>query len=82
MISLYGENGKIGEVSLMGGKVAGSTPAVHDVVSHMLRKHGTPQKAFQAMAADSVPFVLTDGNREYAFEGFSIIVADPPPWDR
>ncbi len=38
--------------------------------------------AFQAMAADSVPFVLTDGNREYAFEGFSIIVADPPPWDR
>jgi glyoxylase-like metal-dependent hydrolase (beta-lactamase superfamily II) len=36
--------------------------------------------AFQAMRDEMAPFVLTDGSREYAFEGFSIIVADPPPW--
>ena len=38
--------------------------------------------AFQAMRDETVPFVLTDGAREYAFDGFSIIVSDPPPWSR
>ena len=50
MIEIHGENGKIGEVSLKGGKVAGSTPAVQDVAEHMVRKHGSPQKAFRAIA--------------------------------
>ena len=36
--------------------------------------------AFQAMKKDGAPYVLTDGNREYAFDRFSIIVGDPPPW--
>ena len=38
--------------------------------------------AFQAMKNETMPFVLTDGNREYAFDGFSIIVPDPPPWNQ
>jgi len=38
--------------------------------------------AFQAMRDETIPFVLTDGNREYPFDGFSIIVPDPPPWAR
>ncbi|MCP4902427.1 MAG: MBL fold metallo-hydrolase [bacterium] len=37
-------------------------------------------EAFQTMRDEMTPFVLTDGNREYDFEGFSIIVSDPPPW--
>ncbi len=36
--------------------------------------------AFRAVEGEEMPFVLTDGNREYSFEGFSIIVPDPPPW--
>lgn len=36
--------------------------------------------AFQTMKDEETPFVLTDGNREYAFDGFSIVVSDPPPW--
>jgi ADP-ribose pyrophosphatase YjhB (NUDIX family) len=50
VIEIHGENGKIGEVSLKGGRVAGSTPAVRDVAGHMLRKHGSPQGAFRALA--------------------------------
>lgn len=38
------------------------------------------QKAFEAMRDETASFVLTDGAREYAFAGFSIIVSDPPPW--
>lgn len=38
--------------------------------------------AFQAMKEETMRFALTDGNREYAFDGFSIIVSDPPPWDQ
>jgi glyoxylase-like metal-dependent hydrolase (beta-lactamase superfamily II) len=38
--------------------------------------------AFRAMEGEEMPFVLTDGNREYSFVGFSIIVPDPPPWSR
>ncbi len=36
--------------------------------------------AFRAMREDAAPFVLTDGNREYDFGRFSMLVADPPPW--
>ena len=38
--------------------------------------------AFQNMKEEGASFVLTDGSREYAFDGFSIIVSDPPPWVR
>jgi glyoxylase-like metal-dependent hydrolase (beta-lactamase superfamily II) len=38
--------------------------------------------AFRGMREGTAPFVLTDGDREYAFDGFSIIVPDPPPWSR
>ena len=38
--------------------------------------------AFQAMKDETIPFVLTDGDREYTFDGFSIIVPDPPPWNQ
>ncbi len=34
--------------------------------------------AFDVIREDSAPFVLTDGNRQYSFEGFSIIVPDTP----
>ncbi len=37
--------------------------------------------AFSAMQADGAPYVLTDGNREYDFGRFSILVSDPPPWE-
>lgn len=36
--------------------------------------------AFRAMQEDGVPYVLTDGHREYDFGRFSILVTDPPPW--
>jgi hypothetical protein len=62
VIEIHGENGKIGEVSLKGGKVAGSTPAVQDVVGHMLRKHGSPQKAFRAMAAMNNGYVWAENS--------------------
>ncbi len=35
--------------------------------------------AFEAIAASKAPFVLTDGNREYAFDGFSVLTRDPLP---
>lgn len=37
--------------------------------------------AFSAVQDGDVPFVVTDGNREYHFGRFSILVADPPPWE-
>ncbi len=37
-------------------------------------------EAFSTMRDDGTPFVLTDGNREYSFGRFSILVSDPPPW--
>lgn len=60
MIEIHGENGQIGEVALKGGKLAGSTPAVRDVIGHMLRKHGSPQKAFRAMAAMNNGYVWAE----------------------
>ena len=34
--------------------------------------------AFEVIQEGSASFVLTDGNRQYSFEGFSIIVPDTP----
>ncbi len=32
--------------------------------------------AFESIVRDETPFVLTDGNREYKFEGFTILTRD------
>ncbi len=37
--------------------------------------------AFESLRGGNVPFVLTDGDREYEFGRFSILVSDPPPWE-
>ncbi len=42
---------------------------------------GRFHEAFADMREETVPFVLTDGAREYSFDGFSILVSDPPPWE-
>ncbi len=38
------------------------------------------REAFVAMRAGDVDYVVTDGDREYDFGRFSILVSDPPPW--
>lgn len=61
-------------------------------VDYILPAHNEPlleaeylirfRDAFKGMKDGTAPFVLTDGDREYAFDGFSIMVPDPPPWSR
>ena len=34
----------------------------------------------KSVRRDDTPFVVTDGNREYDFGRFSILVTNPPPW--
>lgn len=61
-----------------------------DAVDVVLPAHNEPtmpspelvalRDAFHAMREEGTPFVLTDGNREYDFGEFSILVSDPPPW--
>jgi dipeptidase/glyoxylase-like metal-dependent hydrolase (beta-lactamase superfamily II) len=61
-----------------------------DTVDIVLPAHNEPTmtadelalfgSAFQTMQKPDTPFVLTDGNREYDFGRFSILVGDPPPW--
>jgi len=36
--------------------------------------------AFEALPNEAIDYVRTDGNREYDFGSFSILVSDPPPW--
>lgn len=65
--------------------------ALADAVDVVLPGHNEPtmpgaelsafSEAFGAMREDRVPFVVTDGNREYDFGRFSILVSDPPPWE-
>ncbi|MFQ5528251.1 MAG: C69 family dipeptidase [Thermoanaerobaculia bacterium] len=38
-------------------------------------------RAFSEIQRAETPFVRTDGNREYDFGSFSILVSDPPPWE-
>ena len=64
--------------------------ALVDEVDFILPAHNEPlleskyltsfSDAFAAMMADTLEFVITDENREYVFDGFSIVVTDPPPW--
>lgn len=61
-------------------------------IDHILPAHNEPlleaeylirfRDAFQGMKDGTASFVLTDGDREYTFDGFSIMVPDPPPWSR
>jgi glyoxylase-like metal-dependent hydrolase (beta-lactamase superfamily II) len=65
--------------------------ALADSVDLVLPAHNEPtmpagdlaafHDAFAAMQGGELPFVLTDGNREYSFGRFSILVPDPPPWE-
>ena len=60
-----------------------------DEVDFVLPAHNEPlvpsgvlvrmRDAFEAIAASEAEFVLTDGNREYSFGGFSILTPDPLP---
>jgi glyoxylase-like metal-dependent hydrolase (beta-lactamase superfamily II) len=60
-----------------------------DDVDHVLPAHNEPlvaseilvrlRDAFETIAASEAEFVLTDGNREYSFDGFSILTPDPLP---
>ena len=64
--------------------------AIAGQVDHLLPAHNEPlvssvylvrmRDAFESMREPGAPFVLTDGSREYKFEGFSILVPDPPPF--
>ncbi len=64
--------------------------ALSDEVDLVLPAHNEPTmspnelvrfgSAFTAMRKENTPFVATDGNREYDFDRFSILVSDPPPW--
>ncbi len=61
------------------------------VVDYILPAHNEPlmpsyylramRDAFAAIQAPNAPYVLSDGVREYDFEGFSIMVNEPPPWE-
>ncbi|MGH9389214.1 MAG: MBL fold metallo-hydrolase, partial [Vicinamibacteria bacterium] len=62
---------------------------LRDDVDFVLPAHNEPlvtsgllvsmRNAFEAIAASEADFVLTDGNREYAFDGFTILTPDPLP---
>jgi glyoxylase-like metal-dependent hydrolase (beta-lactamase superfamily II) len=62
---------------------------LRDEVDFLLPAHNEPlvtsefldrmRDAFDAVAASEAEFVITDGNREYSFEGFSILTPDPLP---
>ena len=67
--------------------------ALADAVKIVLPAHNEPTmppqtlvemgNAFEAMQQDQLdqlPYVLTDGDREYKFDSFSVLVSDPPPW--
>ncbi|MFV2090621.1 MAG: MBL fold metallo-hydrolase [Pseudomonadales bacterium] len=62
--------------------------AMAPLVDHLLPGHNVGMvgsqyllrmaDAFDAIEAGRAEFLVTDGNREYQFEGFSVIVAEPP----
>jgi glyoxylase-like metal-dependent hydrolase (beta-lactamase superfamily II) len=68
-------------------KTAARLAELRDQVDFVLPAHNEPllpsdyltrmRDAFEAIAASKAEFVLTDGNREYSFEGFSILTPDP-----
>lgn len=62
--------------------------AMADDIDYLLMSHNTPladgrylktlDAAFQAILSGNTPYKLTDGVREYNFEGFKILTEDPP----
>ena len=64
--------------------------ALADAVDQVLPAHNEPSlpgstlldlaQAFKTLSEPGTPYVLTDGDREYDFGRFSILVSDPPPW--
>jgi glyoxylase-like metal-dependent hydrolase (beta-lactamase superfamily II) len=71
------------------GKTAGRLAALASEVDFLIPSHNEPlvpgealvrlRDAFEAIARTDAPFVVTDGAREYRFEGFSILTPDPLP---
>ncbi len=69
-------------------ETAAKLAALAGDVDYLLMSHNTPlaesrylldlDAAFQAIALERAPFALTDEGREYQFQGFSILTADPP----
>ena len=59
-------------------------------VDYLLPAHNEPlvagdylrsmNDAFQSLQQAGAEYVLSDGDREYSFEGFSIMISEPPPW--
>lgn len=41
---------------------------------------GAMHRAFLAMQRPGADYRISDGDREYSFDGFTIMVSDPPPW--
>ena len=79
-----------GDRTRLWGKSQISNAALAEAVDVVLPAHNEPtmpssqlvalRDAFHAMRQEGAAFVLTDGNREYDFGRFSILVSDPPPW--
>jgi len=75
VITMYGHNGPIGTVSLAGGKLEGSTSGLQHVADHMLGKHGSPQKAFRAMATMNNGYVWAgSGGSEHARDDLAAVI--------
>lgn len=71
-------------------RTAARLAGLADAVDLVLPAHNEPtlppsellvlKEAFLTLPQDDMPFVLTDGHREYDFGRFSILVSEPPPW--
>ena len=71
------------------GRLAALNEKGTDEVDTLLPAHNEPwvssdylekmRDAFESIVRDETPFVLTDGNREYKFEGFTILTRDSLP---
>lgn len=69
---------------------AGRLAGLADSVDVVLPAHNEPTmpaselirlgNAFRDLPQERADYVVTDGNREYDFGRFSIVVPDPPPW--
>lgn len=64
--------------------------AYYGDVDYLLPAHNEPlvpsyyliamRDAFNAIQAPNAEYRLSDGDREYRFDGFTIMVSEPPPW--
>jgi len=71
-------------------RTAGRLAALAAEVDWVLPAHNEPtmpsaeltalESAFDAIQQPRAEHVIADGQREYMFESFSILVSDPPPW--